>query len=160
VEGGPCCGDDFEKSCNQGLVCGQDSRCHRCGNRNEACCLVNDRPTCNGGLACTDETCQTPVECGTEGKPCCGGLFGSCNNGLRCTDDGVRCERCGQIGMRCCPPVNGQKECANEDFNEVCLGGVSCQACGRPGQICCHQANVEPYHSRCDNNNCTNGMCP
>lgn len=92
--------------------------CNQCGANNQWCCPAGN--ACNPGLACmtsaSDSTYHYCVQCGTEGKACCGNGPGSttvvdgrpvhrnpggtCNPGLACNAEGA-CA-CGHLGETCC----------------------------------------------------------
>ncbi|MBI5546621.1 MAG: hypothetical protein HY901_22285 [Deltaproteobacteria bacterium] len=128
--GQPCCSGHCNGSYCEGGVCALT-----CGHENEKCCPVPDW-WCD--LFPDDYYCLNP----TAWQPCdsvrdASGAtvsFQLCNSGM--------CERCGNVGQRCCPSPNGGR-CSTElgysSPDSVCVGD-SCVSCGRVGEPCCNSS--------------------
>ena len=106
---------DENGKCRGGYVCGDDNKCHSCGDNDRLCCEGNK--------------CDRDYECGTDGK-ChgCGWEYDPCCEGDTCKEDGLRCSngKCLECGVANNPCCEGNK--CKED-NLVCQNGACVTVC-------------------------------
>ncbi|MFQ5495644.1 MAG: S8 family serine peptidase, partial [Phycisphaerae bacterium] len=128
VGSNPCTGCTTNAQCDDGVFCNGAETC------NAGTCQAGTAPTCDDGIGCTDDSCNT-------GTDSCDNIANNAN-----CDDGLACN-----GAETCDSVNDCQ--AGTTVN--CDDGVACttDTCNEPGGTCSNT----PVNAACDDGVFCNG---